>query len=265
MRLPSLSIVTLSYNQGRYLAECLDSVASQKASGVQYIVVDPGSSDGSRELLAQRRCDVDVMLLEPDLGPADGLNKAFARTEANVLGYINADDRYAPGALEFVRRFFAERPEIDVLCGAIRMIDARGRAALRARTSDRFDLRRYAAGVCTVCQQATFFRRSAFLRTGGFRIDNRVAWDGELLVDLALCGARFATVGRVLGEFRIYGEQITGSANYAHRLAEYRAHLESRLAERGVAVVPPARRRLMRLAYKANLARHTGYLVARWR
>ncbi|HJY78362.1 MAG TPA: glycosyltransferase, partial [Burkholderiales bacterium] len=196
---PGLGIVTISYNQGRFLCECLDSVLGELRSGLdRYAVVDAGSTDGSRELIQRRWGGIDAVVFEPDRGPADGLNKGFARAGGEILGYINADDRLAPGALEHVREFFSVRQDVDVLCGTIRLIDARGRGFVRKRTADAFDLRRYIAGVCMVGQQATFFRRSAFERTRGFNVANRVSWDGELLVDLALAGARFATTPRVL-------------------------------------------------------------------
>jgi hypothetical protein len=153
---------------------------------------------------------------------------------------------------------------VDVVCGSIRIIDANGRASLRARTSDRFDVRRYVAGVCTIGQQATFFRRAAFRRAGGFNVDNRLAWDGELLVDMALSGARFATVRRVLGEFRIYGDQISRSATYRERYADYRRRLEEKLRARGIRTYSEGVTSLLRAAYKLDVSRHAGYLIARW-
>src|SRR5262249_49587130 len=190
--LPGLSIVTISFNQALFLEECIDSVARQRVDGVEYIVVDPGSTDGSRDILARRRRDIDRAVLEPDQGPADGLNKGFAAARNDIFGYVNADDRLLPGTASFVREFFAEHTDVDVLCGAIRLIDREGRPSPRARVSDRFEVARYAAGVCTIGQQATFFRRSAFERAGGFNTANRIAWDGELMVDMALAGARFS-------------------------------------------------------------------------
>src|SRR5262249_40445872 len=144
-----------------------------------YIVVDPGSTDGSRRLIRRHGAALDRVVFQPDAGPADGLNLGFAQATGEVLAYVNADDRLAPGALSFVRDWFAAHPDADVLCGAIRLIDERGRASLRRRTADRFDLARYASGICTVGQQGTFFRRRVFERCGGFNRDNRVTWDGE--------------------------------------------------------------------------------------
>jgi glycosyltransferase involved in cell wall biosynthesis len=261
--LPSLSIVTISFNQAPYLEECIDSVASQKDAGVEYIVVDPGSTDASREILARRTADIDRQVLEPDRGPAHGLNKGFALARGEIFGYLNADDRFLPAAFDCVRHFFAEHPDVDVLCGAIRIIGRDGRASPRARVADRFDLARYAAGVCTVGQQATFFRREAFARAGGFNLENRIAWDGELLVDMALSGARFATMSKLLGDFRVYPQSISGSASYRQRYEEYRRRLHAKLQERDVRLFSAAQTKLLRFAYKLDPLRHLRYLFAR--
>lgn len=258
-----ISIVTISFNQAAFLEECLRSVVTQDAADVEHIVVDPGSTDGSRDILGRFADRVGTRILEPDRGPADGLNKGFAAATGEVFGYINADDRLAPGALAFVRRFFAAHPDVDVLCGAIRIIDREGRASIRGRTADRFDLARYAAGICTVGQQGTFFRRSAFERAGGFNPDNRITWDGELLVDMALSGARFATVRKVLGDFRIYAESITGSNKHRARARKEHERVAAKIRAREVAVYPPLERGLRRALYKVNVMRHFGYLLAR--
>jgi glycosyltransferase involved in cell wall biosynthesis len=261
--LPTISIVTISRNQGAFLDECIRSVAGQDYPALDYVVVDAGSSDGSRETIAYAASVIDEIICEPDGGPADGLNKGFALARGDVFGYLNADDRLRPGALRRVGEYFAAHPDVDVLCGAIRLIDAHGRAAPRARTADRFDLARYAAGVCTVGQQATFFRRRAFEAAGGFRVANRISWDGELLVDMALSGARFATLPKVLADFRLHGAGITGSGRW-HRLAltEHR-RLSAKIASHGVALYPPSLLPLVRTAYRCNPMRHLRYLLAR--
>jgi glycosyltransferase involved in cell wall biosynthesis len=261
--LPSISIVTLSFNQSVFFAECLNSVLAQKSAGVEYIVVDPGSTDGSRELIERFASRIDVRILEPDRGPADGLNKGFAKAASEVFGYINADDRLAPGALAFVRQFFARHPEVDVLCGAIRIIDRDGRPSPRARTADRFDLSRYAAGICTVGQQGTFFRREAFARSGGFNPANRVTWDGELLVDMAMAGAQFATVDKILGDFRIYPGSITGSRDTRARARQEQRRVSQKIRAGGIKLYAPWIRELCRISYKFNPVRHLGYLLAR--
>ena len=263
-RPPGVAIVTISFNQARYLEEAIQSVLAQRRIGLdQYIVVDPGSTDGSRDIIARYRNQFDAVVFDPDRGPADGLNRGFARANCEVLGYLNADDRLAPDALDTARNFFDCHPEIDVLSGAIRIIDSAGRASPRKRTADRFDVRRYVAGVCTVGQQGTFFRRSAFARCGGFNSNNRVSWDGELLVDMALAGAHFATIFKVLGDWRIYPETITGSSNHRDRLANETARIAATLRERGFPLHREALVRLIRTFYKFHPVRHAGYWLVR--
>ena len=258
---PAISIVTISYNKGPYLEECVRSVIEQDLPGVQYVVVDPGSTDGSRGVLERYRSRLSTLIEEPDDGPADGLNKGFAAADADILGYLNADDRYVPGTLRYVADYFARHPEVDVLCGAIRIIDEHGRVSPRKRTSDPFDLADYAAGICTVGQQATFFRRGIFDRAGRFNTANRIAWDGELLVDMALAGARFAAVRKVLGDFRIYGGSITGSRTYAERLAEYQVALRRKLERNRVRLYSAQQEKMKRVLYKCDPLRHLNYFL----
>ncbi len=87
-----ISIVTLSFNQKQFLEEALQSVLGQKYPELEYIVVDPGSTDGSREMLDLYKGQLTELILEPDRGAADGLNKGFSRSTGDVLGFLNADD-----------------------------------------------------------------------------------------------------------------------------------------------------------------------------
>jgi glycosyltransferase involved in cell wall biosynthesis len=257
-----VSIVTISFNQAPFLEECVQSVLTQDAGDIEYIVVDPGSTDSSRDILARHANRIDKLILERDGGPSDGLNKGFAAASGEIFAYINADDRLLPGAVNFARSYFMAHPDMDVLCGAIRIIDRQGRASLRSRTSDRFDLARYAAGTCTIGQQATYFRRGAFEKAGGFNAANRINWDGELLVDMALAGARFDTTAKLLGDFRIYAESITGSKRHTQRLMTEHGRIAGKIRAHGVPLYSPLTTKLRRLFYKANLARHLGYLLA---
>ena len=81
-----VTIVTLSFNQRPYLEQCLASVLSQDFGDLEYIIVDPGSTDGSRELLEEYSKRIARLILEEDKGPADGLNKAFSHATGEILG-----------------------------------------------------------------------------------------------------------------------------------------------------------------------------------
>ena len=81
------SVVTVSFNQRQYLEEALTSVLEQDYPAIEYIVVDPGSTDGSRELIESFRSRLARMVFEPDQGAADGLNKGFQQPRATFSGF----------------------------------------------------------------------------------------------------------------------------------------------------------------------------------
>jgi glycosyltransferase involved in cell wall biosynthesis len=211
---PVISIVTISFNQARFLPAAIDSILAQDYPALDYIVVDPGSTDGSRDIIASYGSRISTVLLDPDKGPADGLNNGFAAARGDIFGYINADDLLLPDALARVGAHFATSPDTDVILGRGVMLDDHDRILRRAQSS-RFDLTAFGHGAMTFLQQGKFFRRAAFDRAGGFNIANRTCWDAELLVDMALSGARITNVPDRLGGFRLYGDTITGSGRLA--------------------------------------------------
>src|SRR5215469_3817006 len=101
-----ITIVTLSFNQRDYLKEAIESIVGQHYPELEYIIVDPGSRDGSRELIEQFGSAVTIRLFEPDKGPADGLIKGFNLATGGIYGFINSDDALMPGALKRVADFF---------------------------------------------------------------------------------------------------------------------------------------------------------------
>jgi glycosyltransferase involved in cell wall biosynthesis len=259
-----IGIVTISFNQAQFLPEAIRSVASNCARHkAKYVVVDPGSGDGSREIILAANV-VDISIFEPDQGPSDGLNKGIqACSDCEIIGYVNADDRLAPNATQWVSAFFESNPATDVVLGAVKIIDEAGQSAVRARVCDTFDLGRYALGTCLICQQGTFFRRSAWEKAGGFNRLNRTCWDSELIVDMALSGARMTSVRKILGEFRIHPASITGSGRTNDKFLRDQQRIREKIWATGVDRPARWKAGLSRLLYKCNPARHLSYLTVR--
>ena len=252
-----LGIVTISFNQAVYLQEAIDSVKLANPENLVYVIVDPGSKDGSREIIEQNRHRFSRLLLEPDKGPTDGLNKGFAACDADIYGYLNSDDRFVPGALDWVHAYFEQNPDIDLLLGAIRIIDQNGKPKFRGRAPDvPLDLTTFSHGASYFWQQATFFRRSLYEKTRGFNPDSRVAWDGELVLDMALAGARVGYTNVILGDFRIYADSITGSQRLAARIEVERGWFQERIAKAGHKTLTAAEEKRAKLFYKYNPLRH---------
>jgi glycosyltransferase involved in cell wall biosynthesis len=211
------SVVTISFNQRQYLEEALTSVLTQDYPAIEYIVVDPGSTDGSRELIESFRDRLAHIVFEPDQGAADGLNKGFQHASGDIFGFLNSDDVLLAGAMRRVRQAFEQNPDCDIVMGNGFVVDAHGKPIRRIRAGG-FTLDRYFYGGATWLQQATFFRRSAFERVGGFNVNNRSCWDGELLVDMVRLGARVKYLNQDLALFRIHQNSITGSKRHSEMI-----------------------------------------------
>ena len=207
------SIVTISFNQARYLEEAMSSVLTQDYPDVEYIVVDPGSKDGSRELIERYAPRLSKVVLEPDRGAPDGLNKGFRYARGDIFGFLNSDDVLLPGALRAVSQAFEGRPDCDIVMGNGFLVDSGG-ARIRHVRAAGFTATRYFYAAATWLQQSTFFRRNIFEAVGGFNTDNRTCWDGELLLEMTLAGAKVTYLNRDLSLFRVHPQSITGSKRH---------------------------------------------------
>lgn len=224
-----VSIVTISFNQVGFLNHAIRSVLEQDYPDIEYIVVDPGSTDGSRALIAGYADQIKTVL-EPDHGPADGLNRGFARATGDVFAFLNSDDILLPGA---VRRAVEclQSGRCDVVSGHAVVIDAEGRE-LRKVFSEAYSLKRYAYGTSILIQPSTFFTRAIFEKAGGFNPQNRSNWDGELYAEMAMHGARFALVDEYWSGYRLHGGSITGSGRLDKLITEYHSRMFRRIMRR---------------------------------
>jgi len=214
-----VSIVTISYNQAAFLEQAICSIINQQYSNIEYIVVDPGSTDGSRDLIRRYRDRIDKIIFEPDRGPADGLNKAFSQATGDIFGFINADDALLPGAVKSVVQTMIDKPEIDVVCGHIYKVDENLNVIRRLRATAYTPIRYVYGGVQTT-QQGTFFRRQAYHKTLGFNANNQTSWDAELFLDIGLSGGKFFVLNKYLAIFRVYNDSISGSGRLSDEYAK---------------------------------------------
>lgn len=221
-----VSIVTISFNQASFLEQAILSVLDQDHPDIEYIVVDPGSTDGSREIIERYRHRIFRVILEPDKGASDGLNKGFAQATGEIFFFLNSDDLLLPGAVSRAETYFASRRQTDILMGHTLIINEQGRTVRRAYT-DRFDARMFAYSGGVICQQGVFFRADLFASTKGFNPENSIAWDAELFHDLMLKARHPLYVEDFLGAFRVYGESITGGNKMREK---YRAYERARFA-----------------------------------
>jgi glycosyltransferase involved in cell wall biosynthesis len=209
-----ISIVTLSLNQRAYLQQAIDSVLSQRYPELEYILVDPGSQDGSRELISGYGNQIAATIFEPDRGAADGLNRAFGKATGDLFGYLNADDFYLPGCFRSAAKAALKVPGAAAIYADGYKTNAEGKV-MRRVVSTGFSARRFVYGGALVLQQSTFYRAAAFREAGGFNVQNRTSWDAELLLNMSLRSMQLAHVPGYWSVFRVHPESITGSQRLA--------------------------------------------------
>lgn len=205
---PLISIVTISFNQAEYLEECILSIIEQDYPNIEYIICDPGSTDGSRDIIEKYRDKIAHIIYDKDKGPADGLNNGFEKATGEIYGYLNSDDVLMPYAINSVIEKFNKMKNIDVIYGHGYFIDKFGHK-LRKSFSDTFSKYRMAYGASVIIQPSTFFKSNCFKTVSGFNNQNKINWDTELLIDMSMAGFNFKKVNLFLSGYRLYPESIT--------------------------------------------------------
>ncbi len=115
---PSISIVTPTFNQGRYIEETIRSILLQGYPNLEYLVIDAGSTDGAVDIIRKYEKYLTYWVSEPDRGQSDAINKGFARCTGALMNWINSDDILLAGALAAIADAALARPDCGAYCGA---------------------------------------------------------------------------------------------------------------------------------------------------
>jgi len=252
---PLITLVTPSFCQAPFLERTLQSALGQEYPRLEYIVQDGGSPDGSASILERYRTRLARCVSAPDRGQAHALNRGFAGSNGDLMGYLNSDDLLVPGALHAVAAAFGRHPEVDVVYGHRIVVDEEdreiGRWVLPAHDDAVLSWADY------VPQETLFWRRRIWERVGA-RIDEsfRFAMDWDLLLRFRDAGARFLRLPRFLGCFRVHEAQKTTAQMEGVGLAEM-----ARLRERchGRPVTEAEVRRHLRPYLKRHVVLHKCY------
>lgn len=185
--LPTISIVTPCLNASDTIGETIESVRAQGYPRLEHVVVDGGSTDGTIAVLDQLGVRY---VSEPDDGRVDAANKGVQLTSGDVVGWLNADDRYEPGALRAVGRALANDPKAGWVTGYCRIIDGRGREIRKPITAYKNLLLRHWSFPLYLTQNfvsdpATFVRRAALEKAGPLDPRYTISHDYDLWLRVA--------------------------------------------------------------------------------
>jgi glycosyltransferase involved in cell wall biosynthesis len=225
-RLPKISIVTPSLNQGKFIEDAIMSVLKQCYPNIEHIVVDACSTDNTLAILG--KYPHLRWISEPDRGQSDALNKGFEMATGELIGWLNTDEYYLPGAFQEVERCARECPGADVFYGDSIFVDAEGRLQ-RAKKSHEFNANILLYYGCFIATDATFFRRRVFEESHLIDRNYKVVMDFEYFVRLAASGMRFKYINRILGSFRWHGTNMSLQSSRRRRERLLVQHTWSRI------------------------------------
>lgn len=178
-RPPLVSVVMPSLNQRKFVASAVESVLSQSWPLLELIVADGGSTDGTLDVLhcLQARDPRVRVYPQADAGPADALNKAMARVRGTLVGWLNSDDLYAPGAIQRAVDALRQRPEWVAVYGHGQHVGERGEVLGPYPSRPPTAPIECFHGGCFICQPTLFFRRTVYVLLGPFDTGLKTAFD----------------------------------------------------------------------------------------
>jgi GT2 family glycosyltransferase len=220
--LPKISVVTVSFNQASYLEAAIRSVLDQHYPALEYIIVDGGSSDGSVEMIERYRPRCSAVIIEPDRGQSDALNKGFARAGGDILSWLCSDDLLEPGALPQVAAAWRRGKPDLVVGGCVRIGETRRHEIARHRCAlpmavmlrlDPLDLLRFMGSWQRghyFYQPEVFFSRRIWEASGSYlKRHLHYGMDYDLWVRMALAGATLRHIPPMLACSRVHAGQKT--------------------------------------------------------
>jgi len=206
--LPKISIITPSYNQGKYLEKTILSVLDQGYPNLEYIIIDGGSTDESVEIIRKYQDRLAYWVSEPDRGQSHAINKGFERATGDILAWLNSDDWYVAGALLAVAEAFTSNPDVGAVVGAGEMVDGEGtlihhNEPLTITTQTLLDW-----SDAFFCQPSCFFSQKAWSACGLLDENFHFAMDLDLWFKIA-ARFRFDRIEQVLSVSLVHADAKT--------------------------------------------------------
>ena len=207
--LPTISLVTPSYNQGKYLEECIDSVLSQNYPNLEYIVMDGGSTDDSVQIIKRYEKYLTFWQSRPDGGQYAAINDGLRRTRGEIMTWLNSDDKFQPDAFFMVAGLFTLRKDVEWITGRPNTLDDYGRQLWICEYPIVWQRTNYLKKQFKdpwIQQEGTFWRRRLWEKSGSsIRTDMDFAGDLELWARFFRY-ARLYTLDALLAGYRFQPE-----------------------------------------------------------
>ncbi|NEQ99871.1 MAG: glycosyltransferase, partial [Cyanothece sp. SIO2G6] len=196
---PRISIVTPSFNQGKFIEETIRSVLLQGYPNLEYIIIDGGSTDNSVEIIQKYEQFLTFWISEKDQGQAHAINKGLELSHGEVLGWLNSDDMYVKGTLKTIQKAFQRYSDCIVVHGNRILINEHSKVTGWISLSS-FDPENKSFNVCS---ETAFWSRAAMGQVGFLNENLQFAMDLEFFGRLYFSGF-FIKLNDYLGYFRCH-------------------------------------------------------------
>lgn len=217
-KLPKISIVTPSYNQGCYIEATINSVLNQQYHNIEYIVADGGSTDETIDILKMYEGRL-KWISEKDQGPEDAIAKGFRMATGEVFGWLASDDMYEPDAIQKIMSLFIQDPELAMVYGRCKYVGRNGTPIGECPTEP-FNYE-YLAVYNIIAQPSAFFRRSAYEAVGGISLELKQASDYDLWIRMTK-NRKTAYIPELLSSYRLhYAGKTLGFHDPCVKFEEY--------------------------------------------
>jgi glycosyltransferase involved in cell wall biosynthesis len=198
-----VSIITPSFNQGRFLEATIQSVLSQDYPRLEYIIVDGGSTDDSPDIIRRHADRLAWWVSEKDRGQTDAINKGFSHAGGDIFAWLNSDDTYEPRAVGQAVRYLLDHPEVGMVYSDCNYIDADGRV-IGHFPAAQTDLARLRRGYVHIPQQTMFFRAGLWKEVGPLDPTFYFAMDYDLWTRVSARTQLKYLPGQTWANFRIH-------------------------------------------------------------
>lgn len=208
MDYPRITVVMPSFNQAAYLEESLCSVLDQHYPNLEFMVLDAGSTDGSRAIIERYDHVLSYWRSERDDGQSAAIDEGIKLSTGELAGWLNSDDVLLPGALRAVGEAYCQHPTGGLFAGNLVFMDFRGMITGFLRMPAQAEWFAW-RGLFAISGPGSFFRTVDYRDTGGVRHDLHYVMDNELYMRMLLGGVQFVYIDRYLAAFRRHTDQKT--------------------------------------------------------